>query len=228
MREDVEWTIPPACRITEPQYKAIVRTAEGRPRDWTLLFLAGNIGLRVSEVLHLKVEHFIPGTGVEVVRRKKQNLRKSILEVPEDVIAIVQEYVQRTKLDPDDWLFPGQSGPCHRIRKSHGKEIGRERLCDGGHITVRRAQRIWDRAATAAGLKIKGRGIHTLRHYDGTRFYEMTKDLRAVQLHLGHSSPNITQKYADVVDMREKAEKVGMSVGSVPWRRAPRGGKGGS
>lgn len=226
MREDVAWTIPPACRITEDQYKAILTGAEKRPRDWMILFLCGNLGLRISEILHLKPTYFIEGTGVEVVRRKKKTLKKSVLDVSDQVFPIVEDYVRHAGIGSDDWIFPGQSGPCFRVRKEGGQAIGKERLCDGGHMSIRWAQLIWDGALRRIGLKVKGRGIHTLRHYDGTRYYERTKDLRATQLHLDHSSPAITQKYADVVDMREKAQKVGISMGTLPWQRRAKGGKG--
>jgi integrase len=226
MREDVTWTIPPACRITEEQYKAILTQTDDRPRDWLLFFIGGNLGLRISEVLHLKPEHFVSGSGVEVIRRKKKTLKKSVLDVSEQVFPIVEDYFKHHGIKRDAWIFPGQAGPCYRLRKKDGEVVGKERLCDGGHMTIRWAQLLWDRALGEASLKIKGRGIHTLRHYDGTRYYERTKDLRATQLHLDHSSPAITQKYADVVDMREKAQKVGISHGTLPWQRRPPGKKG--
>lgn len=70
-----------------------------------------------------------------------------------------------------------------------------------------------------------------MRHYDLTRFYAATKDLRATQLRAGHASPITTTIYADVVDMQEKADHTGLSGGAggaSPWKRPPNpGSKGG-
>lgn len=41
---------------------------------------------------------------------------------------------------------------------------------------------------------------HTLRHSAATRWYQATKDIRAVQELLGHESPTTTARYAGVED----------------------------
>jgi integrase len=55
---------------------------------------------------------------------------------------------------------------------------------------------------------MKGRGIHQTRHYFATEMYAATKDLRATQVALAHSSSTMTEKYAHVVDQREKVNLV--------------------
>jgi len=129
--------------------------------------------------------------------------------VSDDIFEIVASYVKEYGLKRDDWIFRGHGRPCVRVLKRRGKRTS-ETLCAGGHLIVRRAQAIWDRVLRATGLKMRGRGIHAMRHFNATSFYARTKDLRATQVRLGHTSPTITQIYADVVDGREQANRVGL------------------
>lgn len=227
MQQATHWKLKPQHRITEAQFQAILNMAARRPRDWTLLFVSGNTALRISEVLHLHVKNFDRNSGIQCIRRKKKTLSPDVLAVAHELFGYVERYVEQTGLQPEDYLFPGDCGVCWRkvtIRergrggKFVTKETRREKVCDGGHLTVRRAQAVWDRILTRLGLKVEGRGIHTLRHYDLTRFYAATKDLRATQLRAGHSSPITTTIYADVVEMQEKADVAGITTSGVPWK----------
>lgn len=220
MKDSPGWVLTPAHRITEEQYLKILEAARTH-RDWMLLFLPGNLGLRISEVLHFRVSDFDHGSGlVRIVRRKKKKLAEEGLEVSNDVFPLVAEYVKKASLKPGDWLFQGKCGPCYRtVRLSEKLPDGtrkrwkeRQKLCGGGHLTVRRAEAVWDRVLDRLGLKVPRRGIHTLRHYAATRYYFKTRDLRATQKFLGHTSPLVTQAYADVVEMKERANAVGISV----------------
>jgi len=233
------WNLSPVHRIGDKQFEAILGAVTGRARDWMLVFTSGNLALRISELLHLKVSDFdLAGGIIRVTRRKKKTLTATALEVADDILSVVKQYIAEAKLKPSDWLFPGWCGPCHRSvahkeKDRDGKVVRawreREKLCTGGHLTTRRAMAIWDAALGRIGLKVPKRGIHTLRHYGVTRFYAKTKDLRATQKFVEHSSPLVTQVYADVVDMKEKANQVGASGASAaPWKRQPpRRGPGG-
>jgi len=87
-------------------------------------------------------------------------------------------------------------------------ESTKETLCGGGHISKRDVQYRWTLILAEAKLRMPGRGIHSLRHGFAIDFYNKTKDLRATQMALGHSSPVVTQKYANVLDMDEKLRKM--------------------
>lgn len=60
--------------------------------------------------------------------------------------------------------------------------------------TGNRARQRIERLCELAGIEYKG--IHSLRHYCGTRLYQATGDIRLPQKHLGHSSSTTTQIYA--------------------------------
>lgn len=60
----------------------------------------------------------------------------------------------------------------------------------GGHLTPGHLAKLISRAL--------GSSTHTLRHRAGTRAYEGTRDIRAVQEFLGHASPATTALYTKV------------------------------
>ena len=68
----------------------------------------------------------------------------------------------------------------------------------GGRLTRDAIRDIVDSWLEQADAKEAGMSCHALRHSCGTILYNETKDLRAVQEHLGHSDPATTAKYAHV------------------------------
>jgi len=68
----------------------------------------------------------------------------------------------------------------------------------GTGITRSAVHRIWKQALADAGLPTRW-GVHSTRHSYAVEIYRRTKDLRLTQKVLGHSSPSITQIYADVL-----------------------------
>jgi integrase len=194
--------------INDAQAKAILKGGERR-RDRLIFAVAAYSGLRVCEILHIERSDIYPERGVVMVaRRKKKTMTKVPVEMPADVLKDMEASQTMGK-----WVFPGRSGPCHmnKTKEKKGKRVVVDRtlICTGGHLSTRTAQWIWDAALTKLGIKVRGRGIHSMRHYHGTRFYEKTKDLVATQDRLGHSSPEITRAYVEVVDMKENVKKFG-------------------
>ena len=61
---------------------------------------------------------------------------------------------------------------------------------------------IWNR------LRPCKKGIHSLRHTFAVKLYERTRDVKVVQLFLGHRSISSTQVYIDFVYSRSKMQKV--------------------
>lgn len=227
----INWKLKPEKIITEDQYKALLDAVGGGARNWMLLFTPGNTGLRISEVLHLRVKDIDRNSGIRVTRRKKKKLEPELLQVSPEFFDYIDAYVKEDGLNPDDYLFPGHCRPCWRtVTYRERDESGRitkkwsekQQVCkDGGHLTVRRAEAIFDRALVALKMKMKGRGIHVLRHYDLTRFQRINKDLSATQARAGHANPLTTLTYAHIVDMDEKVKKAGVSVSATPWARKP-------
>lgn len=191
------WSFPRAKTLTPNECGRILsRASETDPRLYVFLAIAANTALRLCEVLHLQAEDVIDGQ-LRIVRRKKKYLRAEMIDVTPALSAIIQDWAQ---MYSDGWLFPGKVKPCiiHRSSGIH------EQVCDGGHMAKRVVQARWEGLLRSMDLYMPARGIHSLRHFGITAFYAKHRDLRAAQVFAGHSSSSMTERYARVVEMREK------------------------
>jgi len=198
------WNPPRDKILNRSEVGRILAAAKRDQRDYVFLVVSSNVGLRICEVVHLEVDN-LRKEQLVITRRKKKSLQKEIIDLSPPVAELLRTWVGRRKTG---WMWPGDSEPCILVRTREGKESARETLCAGGHVSRRSIQRRWDEYAEKAGLSLEGRGIHTLRHYAITTFYETHRDLRATQMFAGHSSSAITERYAHIVDMKEKIAKV--------------------
>lgn len=83
------------------------------------------------------------------------------------------------------------------------------RLRDSPHLSTRQYARIVHRWVKAIGLNPAAYGTHTMRRTKAALIYRRTKNLRVVQLLLGHSKLESTVRYLgiDVADALEIAEQ---------------------
>lgn len=162
---------------------------------YVFLAIGANTALRCCEVLHLKAADVIDGQ-LRIVRRKKRHLRAEMIDITPALSTILADW---SEMYSDGWLFPGRSKPCF-IKRSKGAP---EQVCDGGHMAKRVFQQRWEDLLGSMGLGMRGRGLHSLRHFGITAFYAKTRDLRATQVFAGHSSSTMTEKYARILEMRE-------------------------
>jgi integrase len=195
------WNLPVEKIPTREEVRRVLEAAKkANQTDYVFFAVAANAALRASEIAHLRADGFQKGQ-LKVVRRKKAAPRPEWIDLAPDVEKLVAALVKERE---SGWLFPGESGPCRRVRASGEVEA----LCQGGHVSTREMRRRWREYATAAKIAMPGRGVHSLRHYGGTEFYAATRDLRATQIFLGHSSSTVTEVYAHVVDMRDQIRKM--------------------
>jgi len=140
----------------------------------TILYVIYSAGLRVSEVVRLKLEDiFSERMLIKVEQGKGKKDRYTLLSK-----SCLQQLRKYYKLyDIDTWLFPG------------GKP--------GKHLTVRSVQRIFKKACRKADIK-KDVSVHSLRHSFATHLLETGTDLRYIQKLLGHKSSNTTEIYTHV------------------------------
>ena len=84
------------------------------------------------------------------------------------------------------------------------------RLHESPHLSLRQYSRIVESWVSAVGLDLASYGTHSLRRTKATLIYRRTKNLRAVQLLLGHSKLDSTVKYLgiDIDDALEISEKI--------------------
>lgn len=140
-------------------------------RDYFMFYLGINTGLRISDILPLKVKDVRYGEHLDLTEKKTSQYKKIYLN--DD---LKMEIIKYTKgMADDDYLFPSQKG---------------------GHIKRVRAYEILKAAGDKAG--IKEIGTHTLRKTFGYHFYKKHKDVAMLQRIFGHSSPSITLKYIGI------------------------------
>ena len=140
-------------------------------RDRVLLRTAYALGLRVSELVALRLEDIDAVRGLVVVRHGK-GAKDRLVPLAPRLLAELRAYWQDRR--PRPWLFPG----------------GRR----GTHLTAAGVQRAVQRAAVRAGLS-KRVSPHTLRHSYATHLLEAGCDLLTIQRLLGHTDLKTTARY---------------------------------
>jgi integrase len=175
--------------------KAILKTSEdhanadkakGRitwPIRYMLVHLALNSGLRVSEIAKLKIQDVKLSIKLPYifVRNGKRGKSRDVY-IDWELTKHLQEFILQKKnwnqsTKPEAPLFSGQGGQ---------------------HLTTTALYISFKQAVREAGLR-DDLTIHSARHGYAILLYYKTKDLRAVQKQLGHSSLNMTSLYADIM-----------------------------
>ncbi|MBK1968008.1 site-specific tyrosine recombinase XerD [Brevundimonas diminuta] len=147
-----------------------------------LVEMAYASGLRVSELLALKVEAVHRDPAYLIVRGKGGKERLAPLNTAaREAIKVwldARDAARKPNTSDSAWLFP-----------SHGKT---------GHLTPRRFAQLLDQAAVMAGIDPARVSPHILRHAFATHLLEGGADLRVVQTLLGHADISTTQIYTHV------------------------------
>jgi len=138
-----------------------------------ILITIYSAGLRVSEVLELKMSDIQSDRMLILVRNSKGNKDRTTL-LGKKTLSILREYYLEYK--PETYLFEGQNG---------------------GKYSSTSVQKILKKALKKANI-IKPATIHTLRHSFATHLLEKGTNLRYIQTLLGHSSPKTTEIYTRV------------------------------
>jgi integrase len=142
-----------------------------RTRELALFDLGIDSKLRACDLLKLKVRDISHGERIvaraTVVQQKTS--RPVQFEITESTRTALNDWVKRSGLASDDFLFPS------RIRASP-------------HLSIRQYARIVDSWVEEIGLDPAAYGTHSIRRTKPSLIYRRTKNLRAVQLLLGHEA----------------------------------------
>ncbi len=163
-----------------------------KARDLALFNLAIDSKLRACDLVKLRVRDIAQGTRVArraiVLQQKTQ--RPVQFEITEQTRIAVSDWIALASLQSDAFVFPS-------------------RLHDSPHLSTRQYARIVDGWICSIGLDVSSYGTHTLRRTKASLIYRRTKNLRAVQLLLGHSKLESTVRYLgiEVEDALEMAEQ---------------------
>jgi integrase len=163
-----------------------------RSRDLALFNLAIDSKLRGCDLVALKVQDVAPCGHVSaraiVMQRKTQ--RPVQFELTDQTREAVTEWIAAARLRPDQYLFPS-------------------RVPSSPHISTRQYARIVRHWVASIGLDAAAYGTHSMRRTKATLIYRRTRNIRAVQLLLGHTKLESTVRYLgiEVDDALEIAEQ---------------------
>lgn len=167
---------------------------ENRVRELALFNLGIDSKLRGCDLVALRVRDVCHGDKVAsralVMQLKTQ--RPVQFEITAVTREALQQWIEIAGLKSEDFLFPS------RIHKSP-------------HLGTRQYARILEHWVEQLGLDPAEYGTHSIRRTKATLIYRRTKNLRAVQLLLGHSKLESTVRYLgievdDALELSEQTE----------------------
>jgi site-specific recombinase XerD len=148
--------------------------ATGSLRERAAMELAYSAGLRLGEVLHLKVSDIDSSRMIIRIEQGKGKKDRNVM-LADSLLETLRAYWKQER--PRGWLFPGQD--------------------DQQPLNATIFQRAFVVAKQAARIE-KRVSFHSLRHSFATHLMESGVSVRTIQALLGHRSLNTTQRYTHV------------------------------
>ena len=158
----------------------VLRLLDAAPpgRDRVLLQVAYGCGLRLNELLHLRVGDIDSARMVIHVRQGK-GAKDRLVPLSLRLLDELRAYWRLCR--PRTWLFPGQTAD--------------------GTMTSSNVQRRFGRLVRRVGLT-KRCSMHTLRHSYATHLLEAGVDVLTLKALLGHTSLQTTARYLHISTQR--------------------------
>lgn len=142
------------------------------PKHRMLLTLCYGGGLRVSEVVAVRVRHIDGERRLLRIEQGKGAKDRAVIPSPV-LLDTLRRYWQRYR--PANWFFPTSQDPDH-------------------HLAIATAQKLFLRAKHRSGVDKAG-GIHSLRHAYATHQLESGLPVNQLQHLLGHRHLHTTLRY---------------------------------
>jgi integrase len=153
----------------------------GRVRDLALFNLAIDSKLRACDLVRMRVRDVTQGDRIarRAIVMQRKTKRPVQFEITEATRSALQEHLDRVHLASQDYLFPS------RINRA-------------AHLSTRQYAKLVKNWTEDIGLDPGIYGTHSLRRTKATLIYRRTKNLRAVQLLLGHANVESTVRYLGI------------------------------
>lgn len=195
--------------LTEEEVGALLaapdRASWAGRRDWTLLALAAQTGLRAAELIGLRTQDVELGRGAHVSCVGKGR-KQRITPLTAQTVAVLGAWLEERGREAEGPLFPTRSGG----------RMSRDAL----------ERRIAKHAGTAAercpSLGAKKVTAHVLRHTAAMRLLQAGVDTAVIALWLGHEQVETTQVYLHA-DLRIKEQALARTTppSASPGRYRP-------
>ncbi|MBK5241919.1 MAG: tyrosine-type recombinase/integrase [Clostridium sp.] len=153
-------------------------------RDYMFFTIGITCGLRISDILNLKVKDVKNKTHISLIEKKTQKPKRFELhpELQKDIVRYIQN------MRDEDFLFKSRKGnsqisrvQAYRILNSTAKRIGIEEI-----------------------------GSHSLRKTFGFWHYTLYKDVATLQDIFNHNSPSTTLRYIGITEDKKNETIVGV------------------
>jgi integrase/recombinase XerD len=195
--------------LTESELEAVLAAIErgtwtGR-RDYTLIALASQTGLRASELIHLQCGDVQLGVGAHVSCLGKGR-KQRITPLTKAMVGVLHTWLAERDGQTTQPLFPTRTG----------RALSRDAL------EHRLAQYTASAGRTCASLRQKKITVHGLRHTAAMRLLHAGVDSSVIALWLGHEQVETTQVYlhADLA-IKERALARMTPTHTTPGRYRP-------
>lgn len=172
--------------------KSIKKLLKDNPRDRLLFIMGINSGLRVQDLLELKVADVLGvKVGDRITVKEKKTGKENVLIINKEIMDAITGYLAAVAPEPEHYLFKSRKGKNYPLTT----------------FAVTKAVKAW-----AAALNLKGNfGAHTLRK---TWCYQQRKTFgvswEVLCRRLNHSSPAITRRYLGIQE--EEVEEILMNT----------------
>ncbi len=160
-------------------------------RDYCLFVLGINSGLRISDLLKLKISDVCERSKVKDRIRLRESKTNKFKDFPisESAKSALREYLKTRPINENEPLF-----------------ISRK---NKGFLLRQQAYRILNDVAKSVGITDQI-GTHTLRKTFGYHAYQNGYDIAIIQKLFNHSSPSITLRYIGIT--QEQMDDVYLSL----------------
>jgi integrase len=143
--------------------------------------LAIDSKLRGCDLVKLRVCDVAQSNRVssQAIVMQQKTHRPVQFEITEQTRDLLESWIIQAKLKTDQYLFPS-------------------RIHSSPHLSTRQYARIVENWVRSIGLDPAAYGTHTMRRTKATLVYHRTKNLRVVQLLLGHTKLESTVRYLGI------------------------------
>lgn len=141
-----------------------------------MLMIAYSAGLRVSEVVNLRVWQ-IDSKRMQILIKAAKGKKDRVVPLSPVLLVMLREYYKTYRPKKDGYLFEGNEGSSAYSKRS--------------------LQKIIEAAKRAAGI-VKPGGMHALRHSFATHLLHKGTDISLIMRLLGHNDLKTTLRYLHV------------------------------
>lgn len=154
------------------------------PRDRALVLVLLRTGMRIGELLNTRLAEVHPRERkIEIYEGEKNRLGR-VVYLSEDTVAALQDWLRIR--DPEkEFLFYSPGRPT---------------------MSYSKARYLFGDLLQQAGLSGRGYSLHALRHTCATELLNAGMRLECLQALLGHSTLDVTRRYARLTDRTREAE----------------------